>query len=225
MTDESQAKQVPLADLRKSALEHYERLASEAHEWYNVIPRAINFYYDEQEHLAASPPVAVDEPPKVSGNESFVAGYREGWLHRAALRPAASLPVASEPVVWKKELAELYQLIRLEDGEDAPLTNALIGLNVDATFASQWRRRKDALERFLAALTPPSAPLPSEPSGDVEARVSASDVEHAIRSAMDFCHNSRDWEEEGGAWGAFIAPILERLALTRPVETRGETPK
>ncbi len=33
-------------DLRKSALEHYEKLSRECHHWSSAIPKAINFYYD-----------------------------------------------------------------------------------------------------------------------------------------------------------------------------------
>jgi len=35
-------------DLRKTALKHYEDVSSEAHSWLNVIPRAINFYFDNK---------------------------------------------------------------------------------------------------------------------------------------------------------------------------------
>lgn len=35
-------------DLRRGALEHYERLSKEACSWHSVIPRAINFYFDRQ---------------------------------------------------------------------------------------------------------------------------------------------------------------------------------
>lgn len=35
-------------DLRRGALEHYERVSSLAHEWHSAIPRAINFYYDQR---------------------------------------------------------------------------------------------------------------------------------------------------------------------------------
>jgi hypothetical protein len=36
-------------DLRKSALEHYEKLSTECHYWSSGIPKAINFYYDYKE--------------------------------------------------------------------------------------------------------------------------------------------------------------------------------
>lgn len=35
-------------DLLKKALEHYEKLSNECHNWYNVIPKAIKFYYENK---------------------------------------------------------------------------------------------------------------------------------------------------------------------------------
>jgi hypothetical protein len=41
------AAQTPLEDLRRGALEHYEKVTSIAHEWQSVIPKAINAYFDK----------------------------------------------------------------------------------------------------------------------------------------------------------------------------------
>jgi hypothetical protein len=41
----SVAKQTPLSDLEKSALEHYERSSTAIHHWNSDIPKAIKFYY------------------------------------------------------------------------------------------------------------------------------------------------------------------------------------
>ena len=43
---ENKCYQATNEDLRKSDLEHYEKLATECHHWASGIPRAINFYYD-----------------------------------------------------------------------------------------------------------------------------------------------------------------------------------
>jgi len=39
-------KKTPLEDLRIDALYHYDKVSSKAHTYSNVIPRAINFYFD-----------------------------------------------------------------------------------------------------------------------------------------------------------------------------------
>lgn len=39
--------ETPNGQLRDDALKHYESLASECCHWNSVIPKAINFYYDE----------------------------------------------------------------------------------------------------------------------------------------------------------------------------------
>lgn len=48
MSDTSQlpAAQTPLKDLRQSALRHYDEISTAAHVWHSVIPKAINFYFD-----------------------------------------------------------------------------------------------------------------------------------------------------------------------------------
>ena len=43
---ENKCYQATNEDLRKSDLEHYEKLSTECHHWSSGIPRAINFYYD-----------------------------------------------------------------------------------------------------------------------------------------------------------------------------------
>lgn len=43
---ECQAAQTPIEDLRRNALEHYEKVTTVAHEWYSVVPKAINAYFD-----------------------------------------------------------------------------------------------------------------------------------------------------------------------------------
>jgi hypothetical protein len=39
------AKQTPLSDLEKNALEHYEEASTAMHHWNSDIPKAIKFYY------------------------------------------------------------------------------------------------------------------------------------------------------------------------------------
>lgn len=51
----------PIADLRASALRHYDDLANAACSSYSVIPRAINFYYDAEE-AKAGPDTTRGEP-------------------------------------------------------------------------------------------------------------------------------------------------------------------
>ena len=41
--------ETPLEDLRKDALSHYEIAPTEIGNWYNQVPRAINFFYDYQQ--------------------------------------------------------------------------------------------------------------------------------------------------------------------------------
>jgi hypothetical protein len=50
------AAQTPLEDLRRGALEHYEKVTGIAHEWYSVIPKAINAYFDNLADNAGTPP-------------------------------------------------------------------------------------------------------------------------------------------------------------------------
>ena len=42
---ENKCYQATNEDLRKSDLEHYEKLSTECHHWSSGIPRAIEFYY------------------------------------------------------------------------------------------------------------------------------------------------------------------------------------
>ena len=49
MKAEEQAYQVPLEDLRHSALNHYDDLSTKCHHWNNSVPRAIEFYYDYEQ--------------------------------------------------------------------------------------------------------------------------------------------------------------------------------
>lgn len=44
----------PWEDLRKNALSHYDEVSSSAHQWYNVVPRAINYYFDHANPEAMS---------------------------------------------------------------------------------------------------------------------------------------------------------------------------
>ena len=45
------AAQATKADLKRTALDHYEKVSSAAHEWHSVIPRAITAFYDnDDEH-------------------------------------------------------------------------------------------------------------------------------------------------------------------------------
>lgn len=45
-TGESGACETPWEDLRAGALRGYEEVSAAAHSWHSVIPKAINFYFD-----------------------------------------------------------------------------------------------------------------------------------------------------------------------------------
>jgi len=45
MCVETRPYKVTLEELEQRALKHYEKISLESHEWLNVIPRAIKFYY------------------------------------------------------------------------------------------------------------------------------------------------------------------------------------
>jgi hypothetical protein len=47
---ECQSAQSPLEDLRRGALDHYEKVTTIAHEWHSVIPKAINAYFDKERY-------------------------------------------------------------------------------------------------------------------------------------------------------------------------------
>lgn len=47
--------QTPLEDLRRNALEHYDKVSLAAHEWLSTIPQAINEYFDRRVGAPASP--------------------------------------------------------------------------------------------------------------------------------------------------------------------------
>lgn len=54
------AAETPWEDLRRMALEHYEKVSSTSHEWSSSVPRAINFYFDNapdsrNTHASAAP--------------------------------------------------------------------------------------------------------------------------------------------------------------------------
>lgn len=57
MIDNSPA-ETSLEDLRRLALEHYERLATIAHEWNNQIPQAIEAWHFHRLAPSATQPVA-----------------------------------------------------------------------------------------------------------------------------------------------------------------------
>jgi len=44
--------QTPNEELKHLALEHYESLAEQGGEWFNSVPKAIKFYYDNKEKIA-----------------------------------------------------------------------------------------------------------------------------------------------------------------------------
>ena len=46
--EETKSAKTPIEDLRKHALDHYEELSEECHHWLSTIPKAINFYFDDQ---------------------------------------------------------------------------------------------------------------------------------------------------------------------------------
>lgn len=65
-----QCSATPLADLRKGALEHYEKVSMNACDWLSTIPRAINFYFDAQE---AAPAAALPSAPLTE--DAAIAGH------------------------------------------------------------------------------------------------------------------------------------------------------
>jgi hypothetical protein len=64
-----EACETPLADLRASALKHYEDLSARACDWLSTVPRAINFYFDAKDRevpsqpQGAPPETPISKPP------------------------------------------------------------------------------------------------------------------------------------------------------------------
>ena len=80
MDDEIVACETPISELRAGALAHYEKLVTEAHEWYSVVPRAINAYYDAleaKERAAPVPALGGDPSPQVDGPLPALDGEAE----------------------------------------------------------------------------------------------------------------------------------------------------
>lgn len=67
------AAQTPPEDLRRNALDHYEKVTTVAHEWYSVIPKAINAYFDALAAAPATAPGGEREPacPFEPGSENY----------------------------------------------------------------------------------------------------------------------------------------------------------
>lgn len=69
---ECQAAQASIADLKRNALDHYEKISAAAHEWHSVIPKAIAAYFDkrlEAENAATSMRSACIEKVKSMADE------------------------------------------------------------------------------------------------------------------------------------------------------------
>ena len=66
---ESQAAQATHKEICEGALEHYEKLAAECHDWYNVVPKAINFYMQYGEKVCTES--AGDEICGIPGDEGM----------------------------------------------------------------------------------------------------------------------------------------------------------
>lgn len=47
--EECRAAQTPIADLKRNALDHYDKISTAAHEWHSAIPKAIHAYYADPE--------------------------------------------------------------------------------------------------------------------------------------------------------------------------------
>lgn len=71
----AQAAETPWEDLRARALQDYEDKATATHSWSSVIPRAINFYFDNFHRLSTPPNTQDTASPKAS-NHSEVAVER-----------------------------------------------------------------------------------------------------------------------------------------------------
>jgi hypothetical protein len=75
MTDtDPEACATPLADLRRSALAHYDEISAQAHHWSSVIPRAINFYFDAEEAKAMPDPTPPAAPRPCECASAATAG-------------------------------------------------------------------------------------------------------------------------------------------------------
>ena len=91
MADEQKARPADAQELTheeicNDALEHYEKLASECHDWYNVVPKAIEFY-------------------KKAGGETILANDEK---HEHALKAEAML--ANK--IQVKVIGKLYEIIQ-----------------------------------------------------------------------------------------------------------------
>jgi len=66
MENRDQACQTPWEDLRRGALEEYERASAVAHSWASVIPEAINYYFDHARAQSIFPEPIPTEPANTS---------------------------------------------------------------------------------------------------------------------------------------------------------------
>ena len=76
---EPQSCQTPIDDLRRMALDHYDKVSSAAHEWHSAIPKAIEAYY------AADPEHARLEHAVIEAVMKWRKLKRAGYLDSAPL--------------------------------------------------------------------------------------------------------------------------------------------
>lgn len=108
--EECLAAQTPIEDLRKNALAHYEKVTAVAHEWYSVVPRAINAYFDNLAPVA-QPPIAEEQATR----EYLVDGHRTD--------PRPTLATLFEQALTHSEVVDLvwaYRALVDDDAREAP---------------------------------------------------------------------------------------------------------
>jgi hypothetical protein len=94
---EERTMQTPLEDLRRNALEHYEKLSNAACDWSSVIPQAINFYFDCKagQHFPPAVPVAwipvTERLPEEKIGVSYMSCLTDVVLVRLRDRPGYPL--------------------------------------------------------------------------------------------------------------------------------------
>ncbi len=93
MSNESQACETPLEDLRAGALKHYDEVSSAAHSWHSVIPQAINFYFDRKQAEAE----AQREPELITAEKG--TSLRE-FIDKYG-------PATSQGTNWYKDLGDV----------------------------------------------------------------------------------------------------------------------
>lgn len=97
--EECKAGQATTGDLKRNALDHYERISAAAHEWYSVIPKAIAAYFDkrlEAENAATSMRSACVEKVEQLASERVKQSKPESEDHEYDLAVAFALFSAAE---------------------------------------------------------------------------------------------------------------------------------